>query len=80
MSLAHSEFVAAIRDDPVALAELRRLLALEATPDDAPARSPGWPPAYTVRSLALELSRSERSVRAAIARGELRRSSGAAAG
>ena len=37
MSLAHSEFVAAIRDDPVALAELRRLLALEATPEQTQA-------------------------------------------
>ena len=51
--------------DPVALERLRELVAAELPPAAAPA------PAYTVATLAAELGRSERSIRGAIARGEL---------
>jgi excisionase family DNA binding protein len=56
--------VAELARDPEALERLRALVAPEAL------RS-GSAPAFTVRSLAAELGRSERSIRAAIARGEL---------
>ncbi len=51
--------------DPVALARLRELIA---TPMDEPTLTAA---AYTVATLALELRRTERAIRAAIARGEL---------
>jgi excisionase family DNA binding protein len=53
--------------DPVALERLRELVGnLRTDPStDSPA------PAYTVATLAMELGRTERSIRAAIARGEL---------
>ena len=65
-----SELARALLDDlagdPVALARLRELLQPEREEDRSSSA-----PAYTVRSLAAELGRSERSVRAAIERGEL---------
>lgn len=60
------ELVAAIRADADALAELRDLLAPQAV-----SAANRLAPAYTVATLAAELGRSERSIRAAIARGEL---------
>jgi excisionase family DNA binding protein len=63
-----SELARALLDelaaDPVALERLRMLVA-----PAAPA--PAHQAAYTVASLAAELGRSERSIRSAIARGEL---------
>jgi excisionase family DNA binding protein len=59
------ELVDLIAADPAALERLRELVAMT---DHAPSSSA---PAYTVASLAVELGRSERSIRAAIARGEL---------
>jgi excisionase family DNA binding protein len=53
--------------DPVALERLR---ALVSAPCDRDSR--GSVPAYTVATLAAELGRSERSIRAMIARGELK--------
>ena len=50
--------------DPVALARLRELVRMDADPMMSA-------PAYTPKTLAVELGRSERSIRAAIARGEL---------
>jgi excisionase family DNA binding protein len=58
--------IADLKDDPVALEELRSLLG--AVLDAQPASSAR---AYTVRSLAAELGRTPRSVRGAIERGEL---------
>jgi excisionase family DNA binding protein len=52
--------------DPVALERLRQLVG-EPLPHDVKVSAP----AYTVQTLAVELGRSERSIRAAIARGEL---------
>ena len=52
--------------DPVALERLRELVGYR---DDAVSSVPA--PAYTVATLAAELGRTERSIRAAIARGEL---------
>jgi excisionase family DNA binding protein len=54
-----------LASDPVALARLRELVAAHCNVQEVS------PPAYTVASLAVELGRSERSIRAAIARGEL---------
>jgi hypothetical protein len=54
-----------LRADPAALAELRELVG---NLDTDPVMSA---PAYTPRTLAAELGRSERSIRGAIARGEL---------
>lgn len=54
-----------IASDQVALEQLRAMLH----PDVA--EVPATRPAYTVRSLAVEVGRSERSIRGAIARGEL---------
>ena len=60
------ELVEVIARSPVALARLRQLVSeTSVTASGSPA------PAYTVATLALELGRSERSIRAAIARGEL---------
>jgi hypothetical protein len=63
-----SELARALLDelggDPVALEQLRALVS-------PPAQEAPRPAAYTVASLAAELGRSERSIRAAIARGEL---------
>jgi excisionase family DNA binding protein len=53
--------------DPLALERLRELVG--GPPPDLPAES--RTPAYTVATLAAALGRSERSIRAAIARGEL---------
>lgn len=53
--------------DPVALDRLRELVASEKFERDQAFSAP----AYTVATLAVELGRSERSIRAAIARGEL---------
>jgi excisionase family DNA binding protein len=53
--------------DPVALARLREL----ASETNVTASHVGSAPAFTVATLAAELGRSERSIRAAIARGEL---------
>lgn len=53
--------------DPVALERLRELVG---NPETDPSRHSSAP-AFTVRSLAAQLGRTERSVRAAIARGEL---------
>ncbi len=53
--------------DPVALARLRELVGERA--DQSALLTPA--PAFTVATLAAELGRSERSIRAAIARGEL---------
>jgi excisionase family DNA binding protein len=55
-----------LADDPVALARLRELVGVAAPDRDHGAA------AYTSRTLAAELGRTERSIRAAIARGELR--------
>ncbi len=52
--------------DPVALARLRELVGERTADPDTRAT-----PAYTPRTLAAALGRSERSIRAAIARGEL---------
>jgi excisionase family DNA binding protein len=52
--------------DPIALERLRELVGYR---DDAVCSAPA--PAYTVATLAAELGRTERSIRAAIARGEL---------
>ena len=52
--------------DPVALERLRALVGYR---DDAVSSVPA--PAFTVATLAAELGRTERSIRAAIARGEL---------
>lgn len=65
MSIA-AEFLELIAADPVAIARLRELVREESATE--PALSA---PAFTVQTLALELRRSERSIRAAIARGEL---------
>jgi excisionase family DNA binding protein len=56
-----------IAEDPVALARLRQLVE----PQSTDRRSVVSAPAFTVHTLAVELGRSERSIRAAIARGEL---------
>jgi excisionase family DNA binding protein len=53
--------------DPVALERLRELVGASARSFFEDRRAP----AYTPRTLAVELGRSERSIRAAIARGEL---------
>jgi excisionase family DNA binding protein len=53
--------------DPVALDRLRELVG--GGPADPPAKF--RTPAYTVATLATELGRTERSIRAAVARGEL---------
>jgi excisionase family DNA binding protein len=53
--------------DPVALERLRELVGENVRTSDVFSA-----PAFTVRSLAAELGRTERSIRAAIARGELR--------
>jgi excisionase family DNA binding protein len=55
-----------LADDPVALERLRELVG---NPETGPSQQSA--PAFTVRSLAAQLGRTERSVRAAIARGEL---------
>lgn len=55
-----------IAGNPAALARLRELVRQEAAPAGAPSS-----PAFTVRTLAAELDRTEGSIRAAIARGEL---------
>lgn len=55
----------ALREDPGALARLRELVGAQS----APAAGAHW---YTVRSLADELGVSDKVVRNAIARGELR--------
>jgi excisionase family DNA binding protein len=60
-----AEIVEAIASSPLALARLRELVAATDRTSDSHS------PAYTVRTLALELGRSERSIRAAIARREL---------
>jgi excisionase family DNA binding protein len=57
----------ALGRDPDALDRLRELVGERGTKTFGPTT-----PAYTVATLAAELGRSERSVRAAIARGELR--------
>jgi excisionase family DNA binding protein len=54
--------------DPGALERLRALVGA----DQVPSRGLIAAPAFTVATLAAELGRSERSIRAAIARGELR--------
>jgi excisionase family DNA binding protein len=59
------ELIEAIAQSPVALERLRELVADTSPPASASA------PAFTPRTLALELGRTERSIRAAIARGEL---------
>ena len=60
------ELVELIGADPVALARLRELVSeTQHGPVSLSA------PAFTVATLAVELGRSERSIRAAIARGEL---------
>jgi excisionase family DNA binding protein len=56
-----------LASDPVAVEHLRTLLGV-----DADQRRATPTPAFTVRSLATEIGRSERSVRDAIARGELK--------
>lgn len=61
--LAHA-VLEAFRRDPDALEALRELVA--PVVDERPT-----PAAYTVRSLAAELGRSERAIRGAIHRGEL---------
>ena len=56
-----------LRSDPAALAELRELVGnpqMDTFGDTSAA-------AYTPRTLAVEIGRSERSIRAAIGRGEL---------
>lgn len=53
--------------DPVALERLRELVGNRDTDPSPDSRAP----AFTVRSLAAELGRTEGSIRAAIARGEL---------
>lgn len=58
--------VEAIARSPVALARLRELVRYR---DDAVSSVPA--PAYSVATIAAELGRTERSIRAAIARGEL---------
>jgi excisionase family DNA binding protein len=66
MSALLRALVDELTSDPVALEQLRTLLGVDANQQrTAPA------PAFTVRSLATEMGRSERSVRAAITRGEL---------
>jgi excisionase family DNA binding protein len=55
-----------LASDPVAVEQLRTLLGV-----DADQRGATPTPAFTVRSLATEIGRSERSVRDAIARDEL---------
>lgn len=57
--------IADLKDDPVALAELRSLLGPEVD------RQPASAAVYTVQSLADELGRTPRSIRGAIERGEL---------
>ncbi len=59
--------VAELASDPVAVEQLRTLLGVEAEQRRATPT-----PAFTVRSLAAEIGRSERSVRDAITRGELK--------
>jgi excisionase family DNA binding protein len=56
-----------LASDPVAVEQLRTLLEVDADQRQATPR-----PAFTVRSLATEIGRSERSVRDAIARGKLK--------
>ncbi|HYB26653.1 MAG TPA: helix-turn-helix domain-containing protein [Solirubrobacteraceae bacterium] len=59
--------VSELASDPVAVEQLRTLLEIDSNQQRAqPA------PAFTVRSLAEEIGRSERSVRDAITRGELK--------
>lgn len=64
MSDLARQLVEEISRDPAALARLRELVA-ETRPEPVSAKI------YSVSTLAAELGRSERSVRAAIARGEL---------
>jgi excisionase family DNA binding protein len=59
--------VAELASDPVAVEQLRALLEIDSNQQRA---APA--PAFTVRSLAEEIGRSERSVRDAITRGELK--------
>ena len=59
--------VAELASDPVAVEQLRTLLGVDS---DEQRAAPA--PAFTVRSLAGEIGRSERSVRDAITRGELK--------
>jgi len=59
--------VAELACDPVAVEQLRTLLEIDS---DQQRAQPA--PAFTVRSLAEEIGRSERSVRDAITRGELK--------
>ena len=61
------ELVEAIAASPVALERLRELVGRPQTDPFGVT----WALAYTPRTLAVELGRSERSIRAAIARGEL---------
>jgi excisionase family DNA binding protein len=56
-----------LAEDPVALARLRQLVGPQSTDRCSVVSAP----AFTVHTLAVELGRSERSIRAAIARGEL---------
>ena len=65
MSTLAAAIVDALREDPAALACLRELIG---SPPPAPEETP-W---YTVRSLAAALGVSEKVIRNAIARGELR--------
>ena len=59
--------VAELASDPVAVEQLRALLEIDSNQQRAAPT-----PAFTVRSLAEEIGRSERSVRDAITRGELK--------
>ena len=59
--------VAELASDPVAVEQLRTLLEIDSNQQRA-----APVPAFTVRSLAEEIGRSERSVRDAITRGELK--------
>jgi excisionase family DNA binding protein len=56
-----------LASDPVALERLRALVGEPMNQHDGASSAP----AFTVATLAAELSRTERSIRAAIARGEL---------
>jgi excisionase family DNA binding protein len=68
VSLAH-HIVAAIADDPSAVAALRSILSEADTSSTRASEAP--PPAYTVASLAKSLCVSEKTVRGWIMRGEL---------
>src|SRR5262245_26984207 len=67
VSLA-GDIVRALREDPEALAQLREALGAGEA-DRSQVRD--LRPAYTVATLAAEIGRTERSIRGAIARGEL---------